>query len=81
MLGEVFPDPRFKIEAKPGCGEFDGDTLNLISDFLITILSPLGELPAGLLIWSPIVGLLFLANLVSGNWFSAASDDSKFSSR
>ncbi len=30
-----------------GYGELDGDTLNFISDFFITIFSPGGEFPMG----------------------------------
>jgi hypothetical protein len=41
-VGDNFPEPN-KADGG-GYGEFEGDVLNLISDFLMTIFSPGGEI-------------------------------------
>ena len=84
MIGEVLPEPS-SVDAG-GCGEFDGDTLNLISDFLMTIFSPGGEIagfkplmiePEGLLFWGMELTGVWIICFVSF-WSSVLSRYSKW---
>ena len=67
LVGERFPDIITAADVD-GCGEFDGDVLNLISDFLITIFSPGGD-TAGLSPLDRPVGLL----LVMVGWLNGVA--------